>query len=75
MESDGAECCTQILQRISRRQSLSFKNCSDSVQEVTSELNRMVAEGEAIMFLAGDAHHWQLNRSKISRASPGKALP
>ena len=69
MESDGAESCMQILQRICRRQSLAFKNDSDSVQEVTSELNRMVAEGEAIVFLAGDAHHWQLNRSRISTES------
>ena len=75
MESDGAECCTQIQQRICRRQSLTFKNDSNSMQEVTSELNRMVADGEAIVVLAGDAHHWQLNRSRISTEPlPAKAI-
>jgi hypothetical protein len=64
METDEAECCTQILQRITRRQSVSFRSYSDSVPEVTAELNRMVAEGEAITLRTGDAQQWQLNRSK-----------
>jgi hypothetical protein len=64
METDGAEGCTQILQRITRRQSVSFKNQRDSLQEITAELNRMVVDGEAITFGAGDAQQWQLNRAK-----------
>jgi hypothetical protein len=67
MESDGAECCTQILQRITRRESVSFRNHSDSIQEITAELNRMVAHGEAVTFGAGEARHWQLNRLKNQR--------
>lgn len=64
METDEAECCTQILQRITRRQSVSFRSYGDSVPEVTAELNRMVAEGEAVTLRTGDAQQWQLNRSK-----------
>jgi hypothetical protein len=64
METDEAECCTQILERITRRQSVSFRNNGEALQEVTAELTRMVAEGEAITLRARDAQHWQLNRSK-----------
>jgi hypothetical protein len=64
METDEAEFCTQILQRITRRQSVSFRSYGDSVPEVTAELNRMVAEGEAITLCTGHAQQWQLNRSK-----------
>jgi len=65
METDEAECGTQVLQRISWRQSVSFKNYGESLQEVTAELTRMAAEGEAITLRAGDAQQWQLNRSKV----------
>jgi hypothetical protein len=67
MESDAAECCVQILQRITRRESVSFKNHGDPTQEIISELNRMVAHSEAITFGAGDAQLWQLNRLKNQR--------
>jgi len=67
MECDQAECCTQILQRIARRGSISFKDHRDSLQEVIAELNRMVVHGEAIAFGAGEAQQWQLNRSKNQR--------
>ena len=66
METDEAESCAQILQRITRRQSVSLKSYAESVQEVTTELNRMVAEDEAITFLTGDTQQWQLNRSNRS---------
>lgn len=64
MESDEAECCTRILQRITRRESVSFTNHRDCMQEITAELNRMVAHGEAVTFGGGDAQLWQLNRFK-----------
>jgi hypothetical protein len=64
MESDAAECGMQILQRITRRESVSFKNPRDSIPEITAELNRMVADDEAITFGVGNAQQWQLNRTK-----------
>jgi hypothetical protein len=64
MESDEAESYTQILQRITRRESVSFKDHRNPLQEVTAELNRMVADCEAITFGVGNAQRWQLNRAK-----------
>jgi hypothetical protein len=64
MESDEAECCARILQRITRRESVSFKNHRDCMQEITAVLNRMVAHGEAVTFGGGNAQLWQLNRLK-----------
>jgi hypothetical protein len=72
MECDQAEFTTQILQRIARRGAISINVHADSVHEVTAELNRMVADGEAITFGAKDTQRWQLNRSKNQgKASPG----
>jgi hypothetical protein len=64
MESDEAESYTQILHRIPRRESVSFKDHRNPLQEVTAELNRMVADCEAITFGVGNAQQWQLNRAK-----------
>lgn len=59
MEIERAECSAQILQRIVRRGSVSFTNHGDPLEEVTSELHRMVAEGEAVASGSGDVQEWQ----------------
>jgi len=72
MECDQAEFTAQILQRIARRGAISIKIYADSVHEVTAELNRMVADGEAITFGAKETQRWQLNRSKSGYSVSGR---
>ena len=61
MESDRAQDCEQILQRIHRRESLCIEGFRDPQIAIAQELRNMLADGEVIQ--KDDTQLWQLNRA------------
>jgi hypothetical protein len=62
METQSAECAEQILQRINRRQSVSFKSDEDPIGLVTEALHRMVKDDEVIVSRSEAVEQWGLSR-------------
>jgi DNA repair exonuclease SbcCD ATPase subunit len=62
METQSAECVEQILQRIKRRQSVSFKSDEDPIRLVNEALQRMAKDDEVIVSRSAGVEQWGLNR-------------
>lgn len=62
METQNAECAEQILQRINRRQSVSFSNGEDPIRAVGEELQRMAKDDEVIVSSSAGVEQWGLSR-------------
>jgi DNA repair exonuclease SbcCD ATPase subunit len=63
METQSAACAEQILQRINRRQSVSFKSDEDRIRLVTEALQRMAKDDEVIVSISAGVEQWGLSRA------------